>query len=379
MSNKPKVIFATDGVFPHSVGGIQRHSRLLIETLAAQAQVELTVIHPHQGERVFDSELNITEIHVDPLPQRRNYLLELYQYSRQVHQVLMEHPDHLVYAQGLTVWYKLKDFADRLIVNPHGLEPYQPLTQTDYLKGMPYRIILDGIFKRSRHVVSLGGRLSDIMAKRTSSKSGSLQVLPNAVAPPADWEEVHPKWEKIPPMKCLFVGRWAYNKGIDTLMAAIEMISAEGREDDFQFSLAGKGPLWEELSKKPIKADILGFVSDEQLDELYRNTHVFVLPTKFEGMPTVVLESMVHGSAVLVTDVGATRELVDESNGEIIPKNDPAYLKEALYRLYALGGEAWASIYHASKEKVKKNFTWEAVARKHTDLFQALWKEVHEG
>lgn len=379
MSDKPRVIFATDGIFPHAVGGIQRHSRLLIETLAARGDTELTVIHPHLGVQVFDPKLGIEEVLVDPLPQMRNYLLELYEYSKQVHKVAMAHPAHLIYAQGLTVWYKLRDYAHRLIVNPHGLEPYQPLSRADYLKGMPYRVIFDRIFRRARYVVSLGGSLSDILANRVGTKKDSLQVLPNAVRPAEDWKNANPKWEEIPPLRCLFVGRWAFNKGIDTLLEAIDLIGKEGRAEEFHFSLAGKGPLWEKFTSKPIPADVLGFVDDEQLNQLYKESHVFVLPTRFEGMPTVVLEAMTFGAAIVVTDVGATRELVDETNGFIIPKNDAHALKEALYELRSADREKWQDMFQASQRKVEEKFTWGAVAGRHYELFESLWRELNSG
>ena len=41
------VIFCTDGIFPHTVGGMQRHSRLLVEALARTGAVALA----HRPER----------------------------------------------------------------------------------------------------------------------------------------------------------------------------------------------------------------------------------------------------------------------------------------------------------------------------------------
>ena len=53
-THKIEVLFCTDGIFPHAVGGMQRHSSLLIEELAATGAVELIVVHPHEGKQLFN-------------------------------------------------------------------------------------------------------------------------------------------------------------------------------------------------------------------------------------------------------------------------------------------------------------------------------------
>ena len=70
--NLLKVVFCTDGIFPHQIGGMQRHSRLLLESLAA-FDVELTVIHPHEGVQVFNDELRIKEFAIRGIDKKKNY------------------------------------------------------------------------------------------------------------------------------------------------------------------------------------------------------------------------------------------------------------------------------------------------------------------
>lgn len=368
-----EVIFATDGIFPQAVGGMQRHSRLLIEALARQGELRLTVIHPHQGETVFDPALGIEEIAIAPLPGKRNYLLELYSYSKQVAAILRERPEALIYAQGLSVWHEVERFGPRLIINPHGLEPYQGLSLEDRLKGWPYRMIYWRLFNRAARVVSLGGRLTDIL-RGVIRDPQRLVVLPNATElPKGDWQG----WlatRPTRPIKVLFVGRFAHNKGIDVLMQAIAQLHEAGESDDFHFTLAGKGPLYEQMRKQYqfANAELLGFVSDEQLAELYQSHHLFMLPTLFEGMPTVVLEAMARAMVIAVTDVGATRELVDASNGYIIDKGSPAAIVAALRQVRDLSPEQRQAMGEASRAKVEARFTWPQVAQAHVEVLREL-------
>jgi glycosyltransferase involved in cell wall biosynthesis len=89
-------------------------------------------------------------------------------------------------------------------------------------------------------------------------------------------------------------------------------------------------------------------------------------------MPTVVLEAMARGLPILVTDVGATRELVDESNGQIIAKNSPDSIVAALDRLHGMPDGDFAALGARSIRKVEERFTWDRVADAHVDLFRRV-------
>jgi glycosyltransferase involved in cell wall biosynthesis len=115
-----------------------------------------------------------------------------------------------------------------------------------------------------------------------------------------------------------------------------------------------------------------GFVTDEELDQAYLDDEVFILPTLFEGMPTVVLEAMARAMPVIVTDTGATLELVDDTNGIIIPKQDSAATMQAMRRMIEMPDAEYLAMSRQSLQKFKAKFTWEAVAQAHLKLFREL-------
>lgn len=360
-----EILFCTDGIFPHAVGGMQRHSRLLIEELASRANLQLIVVHPHVGTSVFNNPA-IREIAIAPEQKSKRYLINCFNYSKQVFEIAVKHPQAVIYSQGLSVWYGIKQLRNRVIVNPHGLEPYQTLSLKDKLLGTPFRLIFNHLFRNAGHVVSLGGRLTGIL-KPLAKK---VITLPNAVNVP---EPLNRKFDNVP-LQFLFVGRFAFNKGINILAQAAKELNSEGYDTKLTFNLVGKGPLFEEYRKEYAFANLnyLGFADDDKLNELYRTNDVFVLPTLFEGMPTVVLEAMAHGMPIIVTDVGATLEMVGPENGYIIEKNDVASLKEAILKYYFTTADERKQLSKASYEKVKNNFTWKIVAEKHAHLFEAI-------
>jgi glycosyltransferase involved in cell wall biosynthesis len=371
------VIFCTDGIFPHTVGGMQRHSRLLVEALARTGAVALTVVHPHVGIDPFPDFPEIKCIAVAPMPGERPYFLELRDYSKRVLEIVLQHPDHLVYSQGLSLWAGFGQVARRTIVNPHGLEPYQTLDWKTWAKTWLFRLVETGIFRRAARVVSLGGHLTDILRRVMSRHhSARIVVLPNATNP-VTLPEGYAK-RRANGVGFLFAGRFASNKGIDILLAAAQILHDRGYTGRFRVNLVGKGPLWEDLQAQYTLPDVhfLGFVPDEGLDALYLEDDVFVLPTLFEGMPTVVLEAMARAMPILVTDVGATLELVGPENGRIVPKRDAQALAQAMAELIELDDAAFAALSAASLAKFQARFTWEAVADSHVQLFRALHAEL---
>lgn len=364
------VAICTDGVFPHAMGGMQRHSGLLIRHLAALPDLRISVLHPHQ-QRLFADLPNVEEISLVGIDPKRFYLRELWRYSARVAEVLDRIAPDVIYAQGFSVWQGAARFSKRCIVNPHGLEMFQGLTWKDKATGLPFRLGLRWIVRRSGHVVSLGGKLTPILARLAQGSPCRVVTLPNAVEVPATAPE---RPAHNGPLRILFVGRFATNKGLDLLVAVARRFVAEGRAGELRFLLAGDGPLRPVLEQEgvPANVELLGRVDDARLVELYRTSDALVLPTRFEGMPTVVLEAMAQALPVIVSDVGASAELVDMHNGHLLPPGDV----EALYAAFVDLLERPASVRRAmglyGHRRAQEHFTWPVVAGAHAELFREV-------
>lgn len=372
MNKKLKIIFVTDGIFPHSVGGMQRHSRLLIEALANTEECNLMVIHPHEGKKIFEGIPAVTEI---PLPfqtpeSQFQYLLHHYRYSKQVHRVLMQHPDAVIYSQGLAVWYRISDVAHRLIINPHGLEAFQVMTVKEKVITMLFRWLHIYLFRHCAKVVSLGGRLTEILVNKAGVDKRKIVILPNAVNMPNAVQRTFDK----PVTQFIFVGRFAFNKGIDVLMEAIKKVNASGYSEKTKFVLVGKGPEYDRITTTYQEPNVMfaGGADDETLFRLYRESDAFVLPTLFEGMPTVALEAMSYGLPVIITDTGATLELAGADNAIIVEKRSVDSLAGAIKKIADMPASEKTKMAEASVTKVSRNFTWPVVAANHLKIFRNI-------
>jgi glycosyltransferase involved in cell wall biosynthesis len=79
---------------------------------------------------------------------------------------------------------------------------------------------------------------------------------------------------------------------------------------------------------------ILGYLSDEELINLYRASDALLFPTRFEGFGLPLLEAMAAQCPVITTNIPVVNEIVrDGENGLLVPYNDANALAQAVLRL----------------------------------------------
>lgn len=369
-STKPiSVAICTGGVFPHAVGGSQRHTKLLVEHLARYPDLRITVIHPHTA-KVFTDLPNVNEVRAEPHCSGIQYLFDCYGFSKNVRTALEQLPsDTVIYGQCLAVWAGVQKFRDRFIFNPHGLEPYQAITWKSWLKYTPMREVHSWLFRQSRHIISLGGRLTEII-RRHAHHNASIHVVPNAISPPA----APPPKSFTAPHRLLFVGRHVYNKGIVYLLEAMRLLNEEGYGGRVRLDLVGSGPLLESLRTEYESQNVSfhGGANDGDMAALLREAALFVFPTLFEGMPTAVMEAMAHGTPIAVTDTGATLDLLTRQNGFLLRKQDPRHIADTVKRFVGLPTDVKRAMGLAARQRVIDHFTWDVVAAEHHRLFHEV-------
>ncbi|HUD49784.1 MAG TPA: glycosyltransferase family 4 protein [Candidatus Baltobacteraceae bacterium] len=130
-------------------------------------------------------------------------------------------------------------------------------------------------------------------------------------------------------LKALWLGSVVIRKGIQYLVEAARLL--EGR--DIEFLLAGPLAISREAVESfPRNIKVLGRITRDRLAEVYRQAHVFVLPTISDGFAVTQLEAMAHGLPV-VTTPNCGRVVTDGVDGLIVPVRDGRALADALGRV----------------------------------------------
>lgn len=136
-----------------------------------------------------------------------------------------------------------------------------------------------------------------------------------------------------------YIGRLEEAKAVDELLQALPQLSRSGQP--VRLVIAGEGSVRQSLEALvdslcvADRTTFVGWVSRDDLPQLLARCELVVLPSKAEGFPTILVESMACGIPVVARDVGGVRELVEPGvNGEVW---DPAieHLATAVTRALA--------------------------------------------
>lgn len=145
-------------------------------------------------------------------------------------------------------------------------------------------------------------------------------------------------------IRLLFTGRIVVDKGLRELVEAVQKLWAEGYP--VEVDIVG----WEDASTRPVEtmlrelANRLG-VSDrvhfpglkklgEELNAMYRDADVYVLPSYHEGFPRTLWEAMANGLPVVATTVGSIPAFLDAGDHALlVPPRDTDALVNAIRRV----------------------------------------------
>ena len=155
----------------------------------------------------------------------------------------------------------------------------------------------------------------------------------------------------------LFVGRISREKGIFTLLAAVEHL-------DIQVRIVGDGPLkaeYEDMAKSMPHVIFEGYKTGKALKQLYENAAFLVLPSEcYENAPMTILEAYASGKPVIGSRIGGIAEMVDQDRTGLLFA--PANAKELAECIKTLRQDESLRVKmgRAAREKAEREFSAEA-------------------
>ncbi|HSF19255.1 MAG TPA: glycosyltransferase [Vicinamibacteria bacterium] len=146
-----------------------------------------------------------------------------------------------------------------------------------------------------------------------------LTLIPNAanVSPSSEGEAIaiarskgKRRYSEQRPLRILFCGRFDYQKGIDRLEGVIQQLHRDGVP--FVLEMIGKAVLAETNPSDSLPCTTVcpATVRKDRLAQAYRKADVFLLPSRFEGVPLAAIEAMTFGNILIATDVGGVGEII---------------------------------------------------------------------
>lgn len=168
------------------------------------------------------------------------------------------------------------------------------------------------------------------------------------------------------PLRLLAVGRFVGKKGFDFLLRACRILADKGM--DFHLTLAGDGPRGVQLKRLANKLGIRGrvsfpgFVSYDRISELFAAADMLIMPSVVhasgdrDGIPTVIMEALMHRLPVIATDVAGIAEVIEDGvTGLLIREKDSGAIAAAVER-FARDRDGAVAMAERGRTKVRQMF-----------------------
>ncbi|MCU5788093.1 glycosyltransferase [Alloalcanivorax marinus] len=231
---------------------------------------------------------------------------------------------------------KVARFRGQLVVVEHSTLSRSP--QNDGLSGFALRASMRWVNMFADDVVGVSAGVVDDL-HGLGLRAGVGRVIHNPVAishsetVPDTWQG-HPWMKRPPSQRVLAVGSLKPAKDYPTLLSAMEKVVDSGT--DVSLLILGTGLLQGELEARRRALGLEdhvhfgGFVSDP--GPFYRAAGLFVLSSRWEGLPTVLIEALAAGTPVVSTDCrsGPAEILENGRYGRLVPVGNDQALAMAI-------------------------------------------------
>jgi len=378
---KLNILFLTDGIAPFVTGGMQNFAVTMVKSFVKKSH-NITLVHcGYTGRKDFEEsyknvftpkELQFINLVFVPflsmgkLPG--HYIKENKEYSKKIIHLLGSKLSEFdfIYANGL-VAFSFFNNADKVpvILNLHGFEMYQKAP--NFKVKLAHYILRPAIkesVNKADFVLSFGGEIDTILNNLGVPKN---KIIQQSNGLKNSW--ITTAIIKNQPITTItFIGRYERRKGIEELTEALKQLIKTGLE--FKVNFIGPIP-----NDKQINHPYINYVGEVKNIEAIKNyldeSDFLICPSHAEGMPTVILEAMARGNAIIATNVGATSKLI-KNNGWMIDSSIQSILS-ALKKAISLSEQEVLLLKKESIMHVKENFIFENFIDLHLkDIIQKL-------
>lgn len=234
------------------------------------------------------------------------------------------------------------------------------------------RFMIPTALQCDRFVATTGAIVEELKSEGVSANH--IVELPNGVE--IDLIDPRTNYKFSDTIQITFVGRLHKQKGLDVLFLGFSKLIKKFSTLKIKLQLVGDGPLRNELHSLANEYKIDGHMEfvgkTDQVYSYLRETDIFVLPSRAEGMSNALLEAMAFGLPVVVSNIPGNVLLVqNQENGLVFDAEDSDILMEKL-SLYIADDILRERMGKAARKTIEKHYSLESVADRYLTLYEAL-------
>ena len=222
------------------------------------------------------------------------------------------------------------------------------------------------IVSRFDLIITMGTRAAKFLRK--NGINTTIKVVSGGI----DTNRFHPGKEN-PLIDIIFVARLSIEKRLDIFLQAVKLVVDELPKT--KVVIIGEGPLRNKLDKMLIKlsldknVDFMGH--QDNVHEWLQQAKIFVLTSDLEGLALSVIEAMMSGLPVVVSDVGDLGDIVKhEVNGYLVPRRHPELF--AKYLVDLLSNKKKLEAFGKTAIQSAKRYETQATSQKWDNIFESF-------
>ena len=229
---------------------------------------------------------------------------------------------------------------------------------------------------RTTKTICVSQGVADWCVQTEKMDAGKLMVIPNGIAIRSEKQSISPDSHSVPADAkiLLFVGRLNLQKGIDVLIQHAKVFLSQ--LPDHHLVLIGDGSMRPNLEALAQQEELKGRLhclgQRNDVRAWMARSELLLLPTRYEGMPNVVLEAMAEGLTVVTTRVEGIIELLgDQLETQSVEKEAWSDFFELAANL-ANSPEKQQKIGNANRQRAETEFDLEKQLMQYESLYH-LW------
>lgn len=244
-----------------------------------------------------------------------------------------------------------------------------------FTEGVPagtaqiYRVVEKIMVYFTDHLITVSQYDKDLALKYRIAPDHQIEVIHNGIPDIADF--VPRSQSSLPSVRLLMVARFGQQKDHALLLRALSRC----KDLEWTLDLVGGGNVDQCLFDCKAyhlvdRVNILGERKD--VGTLLKNTDIFLLISRWEGLPISILEAMRQGLPVIASDVGGVSEAVQDSEtGYLIPRGDLESLEVALRRMIVDRNQSFA-MGNAGRRRYERDFLFDGMVRKTLQIYMTV-------
>ncbi len=319
--------------FPPDRGGIAIHVNALCEKLQALG-IDISIIAPRnilipkENESTTMKVTRLTSIFLPgwPYSTLRSVSVPI-DLGMRIRSIIKHGNFDLVHVHDLHYpisWmgiYFARKYNIPSILTLHGMYGLNPKVMGGKTRSeeLMYKYLFSRVIASSNVVIGLTKNITGL-AQKYSKRSTNYRTIPNGVTVEIFRANITLKQkfrEKYKLSKdsivVLFIGRLEHVKGIIEFANAMKPL-LQNKPQNMEVLIVGSGSLESEVQgilSQLAKVYIIGWLPNDLIHEIYIASDIFVIPSKFEGLPFTVLEAMNAGLHIVYSPVGGIPEILE--------------------------------------------------------------------